>query len=180
MRINEDFLDVEQIDDVVGNGNAHVDAEQTYRFVMNIGLHTSMRVNELLPSYYNVEKRLHKLGVENFCCDGKVYKLQFMKPTGVAMSPYELQSAQDGYIRVEFNQFTNLRHFILFMYYMMNLVQVPNVGNTFRHWLLTDTERNKEYSMKDIPQLFVLGLGDKVKYIQETRAIRFAVDCAAA
>ena len=96
------------------------------------------------------------------------------------MSPYELQRAQDGYIRVEFNQFTNLRHFILFMYYMMNLVQVPNVGNTFRHWLLIDTERNKEYSMKDIPQLFVLGLGDKVKYVQETRATRFAVDCAAA
>ena len=75
MRINEDFLDVEQIDDIVGNDNAHVDAEQTYRFVMNIGLHTSMRVNELLPSYYNVEKRLHKFGVENFCCDRKVYKL---------------------------------------------------------------------------------------------------------
>jgi hypothetical protein len=121
MRINEDFLDVEQLDDVVGN-DVQVDAEQSYRFVMNIGLHNSYRLPELLSSYRKIAQRLHRMGIENFYCDQKVYKFEFMTPTDVAMKPKEVESSDSGYIRVWFNQFTNLRHFIFFMYYTFNLV----------------------------------------------------------
>ena len=73
MRINEDFLDVEQLDNVVGN-DVHVDAEQSYRFVMNIGLHNSHRLLELLSSYRKIAQRLHRMGIENFYCDMKVLR----------------------------------------------------------------------------------------------------------
>lgn len=89
MRINEDFLDVEQLDDVVGN-DVQVDAEQTYRFVMNIGVHNSPRVPELLSSYHKIAQRLHRMGIENFYCDMKIYKFELMKPTDVSMSSKEL------------------------------------------------------------------------------------------
>ena len=99
MRINEDFLDVEQLDDVVGN-DVQVDAEQSYRFVMNIGLHNSYRLPELLSSYSKIAQRLHRMGIENFYCDKKVYKFEFMTPTDVPMNPKEVESSDSGYIRV--------------------------------------------------------------------------------
>ena len=64
MIINEDFLDVEQLDNVVGN-DVQIDAEQTYRFVINIGFH-SYNFKLLLFAFHKVERQLHKLRIENF------------------------------------------------------------------------------------------------------------------
>ena len=60
------------------------------------------------------------------------------------------------------------------MYYMFNLVQV---GNIFRHWYLIDTKRDRDYMMRDIPQLFVMAIGDRIKYIHQHQAERFATQC---